>query len=1225
MKQITFSNGEYSASFVGDPDQGGHWLRVGNIDQEFSLPEGNDHVIDIVDYGALLNQYNTVYGYTDTGCSEKPVPHADVNGDGVVVPDDYNAIAGHFFKESEPNCCGQPYPLALGGVASDWARGRITLRPVTASGSHVLLDTNKIGLYGGAQRLFLEVSVRDWDYDVSGSPLLRNAQAVIDPAGYQNSTGGALVPSPVSCTTTAECEAAFGAGADCGYTNNPNTCTPAFQDFAHTDFTGPDWVHACCAYTAGVDLSSPASSYGYFSSTPPGTGAPGGGPPDYLGTLVLDVPANASGTYVLGFDPAASFLLDENLNPIQHSLVAAEIIVHPPLTGQCCYDNGGAVACADSLTDADCHFFFDAPGRPAIWSPWASCSTSACECTAQAQCQQVPSDDLCISDFCHPVLGACLHQPIPGWNNFTACCNGSNGQQATIQSPDPCQFAHCSLPGNRGNLVLTPRPPGWACDDGNPCTAFDVCGGGPWSCVGQDINSIACNVDSDCPAPWTPCISGFCLCTFAPELGLDVAPSGNPDPLTFDCGAPLSMTLHVAATPTPLNGGQYVIAYDPVILESAAVSSNGPYTNVLWQTVNAMSGLITVAAGVPLGGFDGPNGNADLLELSFNTVGGGYAQVCPWWSPLVPITRMVGAEGFEVSVQPLCTPQLFVRCDRDGDAILDHLDNCPLTVNPLQDNADADSFGDLCDACPANAANMCRPGGTISAEVEAAVGATVATPNGEITLEIDPGDLPGDMTISITTTSPQSPTVDVLVGTGTGFGSALGVYNLSPDGVTFNSPVTITLVVDVTDLTPAERSQVTLYLLNETTQMFEEVPGAICSVVENPPGTFLSICTAEIPHFSAYALIYPADSDQDGVPDNFGEIDNCPLVANPGQQNTDGDPPGDACEAPALLPDPTGLARNRALRVQAPAPSTAGPAAITALRLRMIELQEPVPPNAPCCGPPDFSAFESSICSAPGELSNCVRWVGKPALFLESQDVPAIGSVKAARLQCTPYYHDWSSEALVYLVGAEVVPSSRYELEQVPASCTGAEAACVADSPALMVATARHGDVAAPFQTPTPPLNQPNGLDVTGLVNAFRHVAGAPSKPTAQLQPNVPDLNADVNAIDIANGVDAFRGFAYAYSGPCPCPSTVPCNSTECSSAAQCTGPHGPGASCVRGCSGGPKDGFPCTANKHCRQCLGGTSDGLPCAVDAECPNGTCPAVSTCGSGFCRDRCGRCN
>ncbi len=38
--------------------------------------------------------------------------------------------------------------------------------------------------------------------------------------------------------------------------------------------------------------------------------------------------------------------------------------------------------------------------------------------------------------------------------------------------------------------------------------------------------------------------------------------------------------------------------------------------------------------------------------------------------------------------------------DSDNDGIYDHLDNCPLTPNPNQENSDTDDYGDACDNCP---------------------------------------------------------------------------------------------------------------------------------------------------------------------------------------------------------------------------------------------------------------------------------------------------------------------------------------------------------------------------------------------------------------------------------------------------------------------------------------------------------------------------------------------
>ena len=50
------------------------------------------------------------------------------------------------------------------------------------------------------------------------------------------------------------------------------------------------------------------------------------------------------------------------------------------------------------------------------------------------------------------------------------------------------------------------------------------------------------------------------------------------------------------------------------------------------------------------------------------------------------------------------------------------------------------------------------------------------------------------------------------------------------------------------------------------------------------------------------ALAFVPDDDGDGFPDG---LDNCPSVANPGQEDADGDGVGDACDLCANRPDPT--------------------------------------------------------------------------------------------------------------------------------------------------------------------------------------------------------------------------------------------------------------------------------------------------------------------------------
>ncbi len=293
---------------------------------------------------------------------------------------------------------------------------------------------------------------------------------------------------------------------------------------------------------------------------------------------------------------------------------------------------------------------------------------------------------------------------------------------------------------------------------------------------------------------------------------------------------------------------------------------------------------------------------------------------------------------------------------------------------------------------------------------------------------------------------------------------------------------------------------------------------------------------------------------------------------------------------------------NRSLELLMPPLSTAASGGATALRVALVELQNPQPLNPPCCPPQDFSSYEfAPTCTDPG---GCARWVGEPRPYLESQGNPGSGSFKAARLQCTPYYHDWTTDGLFYVVGAEVIPSSTYHVQQFATSCLGAESTCTAVSAPMQIKTGRHGDIAARFNPPDPS-TQPDAIDLTQLVNTFKNVVGAPSKAIAQIQPNVPELNADINALDIVAVVDAIKGKAYPFSGPCPCPSLATCNSTPCATPAVCVAlpalsGGGPGAMCVKTCQ------------------APATNAGEPCISNVHCPGGTC------GSGHCRDKCGRC-
>jgi len=329
-----------------------------------------------------------------------------------------------------------------------------------------------------------------------------------------------------------------------------------------------------------------------------------------------------------------------------------------------------------------------------------------------------------------------------------------------------------------------------------------------------------------------------------------------------------------------------------------------------------------------------------------------------------------------------------------------------------------------------------------------------------------------------------------------------------------------------------------------------------------------------------------------GTPDcNRNGVSDLCDVASQSSPDVDGNGAPDECQPPPMpwVENPP-VFRNRSVGVISPTAPTLAPGARTALQLGMVQLYNPVP--RPSVGPmPDFSAFQKGPSCT--DSLGCGRWLGPPVTVMFNTDNPASGTYRLSRLQCTPYYMDWTTEGLVYVVGAEILPSSLYSIQSYLGLCEGQEDSCDAVSSDNQLLTTRYGDIAAPFSPPSSEF-QPDGLDVVAVVDAFKRIPGAPNKPAAQLQPNLVDVHGDVDGLDITAVIDSFVGKHYPYAGPCSCPPSVPCDVTACTSNSACGG-----GLCIRGCQGGSDDGQPCRTHSNC---LSGT----------------------CGAGFCRDRCGRC-
>jgi hypothetical protein len=146
-------------------------------------------------------------------------------------------------------------------------------------------------------------------------------------------------------------------------------------------------------------------------------------------------------------------------------------------------------------------------------------------------------------------------------------------------------------------------------------------------------------------------------------------------------------------------------------------------------------------------------------------------------------------------------------------------------------------------------------------------------------------------------------------------------------------------------------------------------------------------------------------------------------------------------------------------------------------------------------------------------------------------------------LGCEPEYRAWAQELggdVLQVNGAAVVPSSRYDISQLAASCQGQEDTCEAVSVELPVLTGTFGDV--------DPVT--DGLVVLDVARIVDHVKGVPDslfKPSVHLRPNLPDaFGENVSVLDIATAIDAVKGKPYGFAGdfgPCTdaCPDEAPC------------------------------------------------------------------------------------
>jgi len=134
-------------------------------------------------------------------------------------------------------------------------------------------------------------------------------------------------------------------------------------------------------------------------------------------------------------------------------------------------------------------------------------------------------------------------------------------------------------------------------------------------------------------------------------------------------------------------------------------------------------------------------------------------------------------------------------------------------------------------------------------------------------------------------------------------------------------------------------------------------------------------------------------------------------------------------------------------------------------------------------------------------------------------------------LQPTPRFRDWRSVTggVVHVSDCNIVPCGAYTIQAVTKEgYTRGEYS----QPLVLTTRPVWGDVVGAAGIPSD--GAVDGLDVVGVVGRFQNLRGSPQKTWCDLATSRPwqGAFADIDALDVAMILDAFRGVGYPYPGP---------------------------------------------------------------------------------------------
>jgi hypothetical protein len=207
--------------------------------------------------------------------------------------------------------------------------------------------------------------------------------------------------------------------------------------------------------------------------------------------------------------------------------------------------------------------------------------------------------------------------------------------------------------------------------------------------------------------------------------------------------------------------------------------------------------------------------------------------------------------------------------------------------------------------------------------------------------------------------------------------------------------------------------------------------------------------------------------------------------------------------------------------------------------------------------PGESTALRVTLTSLPSEFSayeDTYVWVGEPVEVCENsgqddQQAPdncgvawipdgPTSTMWSANLQADQYCHNFGSVGLLHVTDCEIVPGATYTVQAIDCTADPDNEANYSDP--LVINTSPWGNICGPWDAGNDRWSAPDTsvdivFDVTACVDKFKNAFGAPIKPRADIDPNVPDWKINITS-DVTKIIDAFGGDPYPFTGPGTCP-----------------------------------------------------------------------------------------